>query len=74
MSCGDFHTRVYLFFNSKFSLLIYLPWKCTCAMQSRVCRCQVTFEQSRPKLMVGCQPQIYSVILAQMWPNLGRTG
>ena len=45
MFCGDFHTSVYLFFNSKFSLLIYLPWKCTCAMQFRVCRCQVTFER-----------------------------
>ena len=75
MFCGNFHTNICQLLNTKFSLLIYLhlPWKCAFGTQSRVCWCQLLLREILTQKWLDVNLN-YSIILAQMWPNLARTG
>ena len=76
MFCGNFHTNICQLLNTKFSLLIYLhlPWKCAFGRQSRVCWCQLLLSEILSQKWLDVNLNYYSIILAQMWPNLARTG
>ena len=76
MFCGNFHTNICQLLNTKFNLLIYLhlPWKCAFGTQSRVCWCQLLLSEILTQKWLDVNLNNYSIILAQMWPNLARTG
>ena len=54
-------------------LSFYLPWKCTFGTQSRVCGVELLLSEILTKKWLDLSLN-YGVILAQMWPNLARTG
>ena len=78
MFCGNFHTNICQLLNTKFSLLIYiyiylenvhLAHNLEFAGVNLILLSEILTQK-----WLDVNLNNYSIILAQMWPNLARTG